>query len=130
MADYTSLPEAPKMAIELRRVFEKKYGYWREVGPFWSLPFWVFVAAVEKANGFDADAIDKAMADLGVVRTPVGKVVMIKGPDRGINRNVDALVTPMLARVRGDRAVFVARMTIEEAINAFEQAIGSKGQWK
>jgi len=130
LTDYTSLPKPPKLAMELREVFEQKYGYWREVGPFWTLPFWFFKASVEKAGSFEPDAIDQAMGKIGVISTPLGEAVMIKRPDKGIDRNIDALVAPTLAKVKGDKAVFVASWSVEDAVKEFENVVGFKGQWK
>lgn len=130
LTDYIDIPNPPKKAVELRRVFEEKFGYWKEVGPFWTLPFWFFKAAVEKAGSFAPDAIDKAMGEIGVIKTPLGDAMMMKRPDMNNHRYCDAIIAPMLAKVKGDKTVFIAGMSVEDAIKELEAVLGFKGQWK
>jgi hypothetical protein len=102
---------------------------WREVGPYWSLPVWFYVATVEKAGSFDPAKIDKAMAKLQI-DTPVGKARIIRRPDLGNNKYVDTMVTQALAQIKGGKTVFINSITIEEAIKEKEKALGFKGQWE
>jgi branched-chain amino acid transport system substrate-binding protein len=129
LTDFTTIPDPPKLALKVRKAFEEKYGAWREVGPYWTLPLWFFAAAVKKANSFDPGAIDKAMVRLEV-ETPIGKARMFKRPDLGNMKFVDTMVTPVLAQVRGGKATFVKGMTIDEAIKGMEKVYGFKGQWE
>jgi branched-chain amino acid transport system substrate-binding protein len=130
LTDFTEMPNPPQLALDLRKVFEKRYNKWREVGAYWTLPFWFYVAAVEKAGSIDADKIDKAMANLGVIKTPVGEASTIKRPDLKINKNIDVMNAPILSKVKDNRAAFVAQMSVSEAIEQYENVIGFKGQWK
>jgi branched-chain amino acid transport system substrate-binding protein len=129
LTDFTTMSEPPKLSLKVRKAFEEKYGAWREVGPYWTLPLWFFAAAVEKAGSFDPGAIEKAMVRLEV-ETPIGKARMFKRPDLGNMKFVDAMVTPVLSQVRGGKAAFVQGMTIDEAIKAMEKVYGFKGQWE
>lgn len=129
LTDFTLQPEPPRLAVKVRKAFEEKYGTWREVGPYWTLPLWFFAAAAEKANRFDPAEIDKAMAGLEI-ETPIGKARMIKRPDLGNMKYVDVMVAPALAQVKGGKATFVKSETIAEAIKEMEKAYGFKGQWE
>ncbi len=129
LADFTILPKALPLASKMRKAFEKKYGEWREIGPSWTLPFWFWVAAVKRADSFEAAKIDKALTGLEV-ETPIGMAKMIKRPDLGNPRYVDTMVTPALAQVKGNKSVYVASMTTGEAIKELEKTYGFKGQWE
>jgi len=129
LADFTMQPDAPPLALKMRKAFEQKYGEWRESGPSWTLPVWFWVAAAKKAGGFEAAQIDKAMAGLQV-ETPIGMAKMIKRPDLGNSRYVDTMVTPALAQVKGSKSISVGSMTIKDAIQELEKTHGFKGQWE
>jgi ABC-type branched-subunit amino acid transport system substrate-binding protein len=129
MSDFTILPDPPPLALKIRKAFEQKYGEWREVGPYWTLPLWFYVAALQKAGGFDAAAIDKALAGLEI-DTPIGKAKMMKRPDLGNMRYCDTMVTPGLAQLKGSKVIPVASMSIKDAIGEMEKTDGFKGQWE
>lgn len=129
MSDFTILPDPPPLALKIRKAFEQKYGEWREIGPYWTVPLWSYVAALQKAGGFDAAAIDKACTGLEI-DTPIGKAKMIKRPDLGNMRYCDTMVTPNLGQLRGSKVVPVANMSIKDAIGEMEKTDGFKGQWE
>lgn len=129
LTDLTTMPNPPQLAMKIRKAYEDKYGKWRPVGPYWTLPIWFYVGAVEKAGSFEPAEINKAMARLEV-ETPIGKARMIKRPDLGNMNYVDTIVAPALAQVKGGKAKFVTGMTIDDAIKALEKAYGFKGQWE
>jgi branched-chain amino acid transport system substrate-binding protein len=129
LTDFSSVPDPPPLAAKMRKAFEEKHGTWRNVGPYWTLPFWFFVTAVEKVDSLDPEAIDKAMVKLQI-DTPIGKARMIRRPDLNNMRYVDTMVAPALAQVKGGKEAFVRSLSTEEAIREMEKAYGFKGQWE
>jgi branched-chain amino acid transport system substrate-binding protein len=129
LGDFTELPNAPPLAVKMRKAFEQKHGEWRESGASWTMPFWFWVAAVQKAGSFEAAQIDKALAGLEV-ETPIGMAKMIKRPDLNNPKYVDTMVTPALAQVKGNKGVHIASMTTRDAIRELEKTYGFKGQWE
>ncbi len=129
LADFTIMPNPPPLALEIKKAFIEKYGEWRDVGPYWTLPIYFYRAAVEKAGSFDPKEIDKAMAGLKV-DTPIGEAIMIRQPQLGNTKYVQSLSTLALAQYSGGKYNYLGVLTTEEMIHELEKYYGFAGQWK
>lgn len=128
LADFNLIPNPPPLALEIKKLCIEKYGEWRDVGPYWALPIWFYRAAVEKANSFQPNEIDKAMTRLEV-DTPIGKAIMIRQPQLGNTKYVQTLSTLALAQFSGGKYNYVAILSTDEMIKELEKNYGFTGQW-
>ncbi len=129
LADFTILPNPPSLALQVQKAYTQKFGDYKEMGPYWSLPIWYYRAVVEKAGSFDPAAIDAAMAGL-TIDTPIGNATMIKRPDYNNPKYVQTLSALALAQVKDGKFAYVVGMQPDEMISTLEAAFGFKGQWK
>jgi len=125
----TELPDPPPAAAELRNAYEEKYGDWDSTGVAYFCPWYLFIAAVEKADSLDRDDILAAMEGIEF-DSAAGHYMMVKRPDLGIERFCDVIAGKYIAQVRGGEKVWIETMSLEEAVGLVEEGYGYAGQWR
>jgi len=125
----TDLPDPPPAAAELRNAYEEKYGDWDSTGVAYFGPWYLFLAAVEKADSLDRDDILAALENLEF-STCAGSYYMIKRPDLGIERFCDVIGLRYITVVKNGEKVSFGAFSLEEAIELTETAFGYPGQWR
>lgn len=129
-SDATQWGNPPPLAVKLRKLYEAKYRSWNSVGISWSNPFYLFVAAVQKADSFEADDILAAISKDFTYETLYGKTRLVKRPDLANSRYVEALPTQAVGRYENGKMVFKYVLSPEEEIAIVERVLGYPGQWK
>jgi branched-chain amino acid transport system substrate-binding protein len=119
-------PEAPK----LRQMYELKYGSWSPLGINWVNPWYLFIAAVQKADSLEADDILAVVRNGLTFKNLLGEAMLIKRPDLGNHRYIAPLNQQGIGRYENGKLVFKDLTSLEEQIKVIESVLGSPGQWR
>jgi branched-chain amino acid transport system substrate-binding protein len=128
--DSTKWANPPPSAINLRRMYEAKYGSWNSLGMTWANPWYLFIAAVQKADSLEADDILAATRNGLTYKNLFGEAMLIKRPDLGNNRYIAILNEQGVGQYENGKLVFKDLVSLEEEIKVVEAVLGYPGQWK
>lgn len=130
--DPVLLPNPSPYAIKIHDMYEAKYGAgsWNYLGAGFLNGWFEFIAAVQKADSLDSDAIMAALPGLEFEGLLSGMSTM-KRPDLGNNRYVDTLQDSYnIGQYENGKFTWKAAITSEEALQCIERLYGYAGQWK
>ena len=132
--DMTAVPDPPAISVELRKAWEASGKKWNEeMGPFasgWIDPFYMFLAAVQKADSLDTEKISAALTAGLEYDGAVGHYIMVKRPDLGTTKYVDSLGPTSIGIVRSGKMELLGTVTAEQGLATLEKMLGHPGEWK
>ena len=117
-------------AVELRKLYEAKYGTWNGVGAMWVNSYYLFVEAIKKANSLDPGRISAILGAAPIsYPTPMGQCTTIRRPDLGITQYMDCLAEADFGVVKNMQEAYAASLTFAEVLAGVEMVFGYKGEW-
>lgn len=119
------LEDPPEPTMQVKNAYVKKYGTWSEKGLDWVNAWFVFLAAVKKADSLDSDDIMAALEGLELEGLR-GPAMMVKRPDFGVNRCVDYLATMHFGIFHNGEYVYASSASLEEGLNACKTYFGGE----
>ena len=125
----TNLPTPPPVAAELVDAYVEKYGKWDCKGVKYFGPWYMFVAAVEKADSLDIDDILAALEGLEY-DSAMGHMIVIKRPDLGVDRFCDVAKSIIIGEVRDGQKVWIETVSAQENVELAETIWGFPGEWR
>lgn len=123
--DTSLLPNPTSEVLKIKNLYQTKYGKWDESGMAWVSPWYVWLAAVRKANSMDPEDVQKAVSGM-VVDTLHGTYRIIKRPDLGVDRYCDAVYNWNIAQVRKGKGVFVKTVPSSVVLEYAQKKYGKK----
>ncbi|MBW1800572.1 MAG: ABC transporter substrate-binding protein [Deltaproteobacteria bacterium] len=112
-----------KWVLDLCDAYEKKYGVWEIDSINWCSGWFVFMAAVKKANSLDVDDLCKAMDGLEV-DTLECKNRFVARPDKKNSRTCDAVPEQMPGIIRNGKLELVRVMSVDDNYRETIKAYG------
>ena len=127
----TELPEPPPIAKALKNDYANKFGKWSDAGLSWSTAWQVLIAAIKKTGSVDPTTIADYIAKNGLeFQRPDGtKCRMVRRPDLNNSKYCDTLCESTYGTIKSGAFAPVARVTIDEVIDANEKVSGGTG-WR
>jgi ABC-type branched-subunit amino acid transport system substrate-binding protein len=120
MADSSNPNE---ISLQLKKAYIAKYGSWLGTGSQWVMAFYVWVAAVQKANSFEIGDVTAALPNLRC-DTDEGIVQVVKRIDQGRLDRYCLVVGHELGIIRDGKLVAADSWSVDDTIAAFEQVYG------
>ena len=118
-----------KWVLELCDAYEKKYGVWETDSVNWIAGWFVFIAAVKKANSLDVDDLVKAMDGLEVDCLDF-KRRFVARPDKGNLRTCDTVGEQAPGIIKDGKFVILKRVSIDENYETTIKSFGLQDVYK
>lgn len=118
-----------KWVLELCDAYEKKYGVWETDAVNWIAGWFVFMAAVNKANSLDVDDLAKALDGLEVECLDC-KRRFVARPDKKNPRTCDSVPQQMPGVVKNGKFQLMKIMSIDENYEKTIKAFGLEKVYK
>ena len=118
-----------KWVLELCDAYEKKYGVWETDAVNWIAGWFIFTAAVQKANSLEVEDLVKAMNGLEV-DTLDAKRRFVARPDKNNPRTCDAVPEYMTGIVKAGKFQLLKALSIEDNYTMTIKAFGLEAAYK
>jgi branched-chain amino acid transport system substrate-binding protein len=114
---------APKLLLELRKNYEKKYGVWENDAIGWTGGWYVFQALVKKAGSLDPDVLMDARDGLEF-DCLWGRGKLVPRLDMNNSRYVEAVYPKYMGVIKDGKLVHLGTLTVESTLKAAEELYG------
>ena len=126
-ADSTQTAHPTPIAAKIRKMYEEKIGTWNSNGAKWIDPFYLFIAAVQKADSVETTDVLAALSKGLTFNGYFGKSRLIKRPDLGTFRYVDTVSEVAVQEYQGGKLVPKTVVSPEDGIKTVEKILGTRG---
>jgi len=121
--DPTEFSWCPKLLLEHRKNYEKKYGVWENDAIGWTGGWYVFQALVKKAHSLDPDVLMDAREGLEF-DCLWGRGKLVPRPDMRNPRHVEAVYPKYTGVIKDGKLVHLRTLTVESTLKAAEELYG------
>jgi ABC-type branched-subunit amino acid transport system substrate-binding protein len=118
-----------KWVLELCDAYEKKYGLWETDAVNWIAGWFIFTAAVQKANSLEVEDLVRAMNGLEV-DTLDARRRFVARPDKNNPRTCDAVPEYMTGIVKDGKFQLLKALSIEDNYTMTIKAFGLEAAYK
>ena len=119
--DPTQYPEPTELALTVRKIYEEKYGKWIYTGINWASSWYLFLAAIEKADSLDPDDIVAAVEGMEYEHPLWGPTRMIRRPFMNDLRTVSGLGTENIGVIKDGKITLGGQITVDQNLSFAKQ---------